>query len=118
MRRWWKLVLAVPVAVAVTVYAAAFVYVRVVDGDAPERLAFDTTGPEPEPTTPGAGSDGIEGAWTVTTGSQAGYRVEEVLFGQSATAVGRTSDVTGTFVIDGSGTQVRSGEFTIDMTTI
>jgi len=36
----------------------------------------------------------VSGAWTVTTGSQAGYRVQEILFGQSHTAVGRTSKVT------------------------
>ncbi len=44
------------------------------------------------------------------------YRVEEVLFGQSAEAVGRTSDVTGTFTI--AGTEVTAGSFNVDMTTV
>lgn len=46
---------------------------------------------------PGAGTatGDVTGTWTVTTGSQAGYRVQEILFGQKAEAVGRTEVVTG-----------------------
>lgn len=119
MRRWWKWFVAVPVAIAVAASVATFVYIKVVKGDAPDRLTLDTTPASPAPSTPaaaGEGGNGVDGTWAITTGSQAGYRVEEVLFGQNSTAVGRTSDVTGTFEIDGS--VVRSGEFTVDMTTI
>jgi polyisoprenoid-binding protein YceI len=52
----------------------------------------------------------------VGEGSVVGYRVDEVLFGQSTTAVGRTSSLTGEVTI--SGTQVTSGGFTVDMTTV
>ena len=45
-----------------------------------------------------------------------GYRVQEVLFGQSNTAVGRTSSITGTVTI--GGTTVQSAAFTVDMTTV
>ena len=60
--------------------------------------------------------DGIEGTWNLGAGSQAGYRVQEVLFGQEAEAVGRTQDVTGTLEI--SGTTVTTTEVTVDMTTV
>jgi polyisoprenoid-binding protein YceI len=52
----------------------------------------------------------------VSGSSEAGYRVAEVLFGQSTTAVGRTSDVTGEFVIDG--TTIASASFEVDLTTV
>jgi polyisoprenoid-binding protein YceI len=58
----------------------------------------------------------IDGAWKVSEGSVVGYRVQEVLFGQSTTAVGRTSSVTGQLTI--AGTQVTAGTFTVDMTTV
>ncbi|HJP74074.1 MAG TPA: YceI family protein [Pseudonocardiaceae bacterium] len=50
------------------------------------------------------------------SGSQAGYRVHETLAGQSTTAVGRTSNVTGTATISGS--QLTTAVFTVDMATV
>jgi polyisoprenoid-binding protein YceI len=61
-------------------------------------------------------SEGIDGAWTIASGSQAGYRVKEVLFGQNTDAVGRTSDVTGTMAI--AGTTVNSASFKVDLTSV
>lgn len=58
----------------------------------------------------------LDGTWTVTTGSQAGYRVPETLFGQKTTAVGRTSDVKGTMTV--AGTKVTAAELTVDLTTV
>jgi polyisoprenoid-binding protein YceI len=58
----------------------------------------------------------ISGTWSVTTGSEAGYRVEEILFGQHNTAVGRTSKVTGGITI--SGTTVDAADFTVDMQSV
>ena len=58
----------------------------------------------------------VAGVWQVGTGSQVGYRVDEVLFGQNATAVGRTSSVIGTVTIaDGN---VTAATFTADMTMV
>ncbi len=48
--------------------------------------------------------------------SVVGYRIDEVLFGQSHTAVGRTSSITGSITIDG--TRVTDGRFTVDMATV
>ena len=60
--------------------------------------------------------DDPSGTWQVTNTSQVGYRVDEVLFGQNVTAVGRTNAVTGSLVIDDD--VVTSGQFVVDMTTV
>jgi polyisoprenoid-binding protein YceI len=60
--------------------------------------------------------DDASGTWQVTNVSQVGYRVDEVLFGQNVTAVGRTNAVTGSLVIDDD--VVTSGQFVVDMTTV
>jgi polyisoprenoid-binding protein YceI len=58
----------------------------------------------------------VSGTWKAGSGSQAGYRVKEILFGQSNTAVGRTDKVTGALVVDG--TTVSSAKVTVDLTTV
>ncbi|MCL2395985.1 MAG: YceI family protein [Acidimicrobiaceae bacterium] len=58
----------------------------------------------------------ISGTWNVTSGSEAGFRVQEILFGQHHTAVGRTSAVSGGIVI--SGTTVNAADFTVDMQSV
>jgi polyisoprenoid-binding protein YceI len=70
-------------------------------------------------TTPGTQATSnvaLDGTWNVTTGSEAGYRVDEVLFGQNNTAVGRTNSVTGNLTFNG--TQVTAGTFSIDLTSV
>ena len=50
----------------------------------------------------------LEGSWRVVEGSQAGYRLEEVLSGQPVTVVGRTSQVSGSVTLaDGVMTEAR-----------
>jgi polyisoprenoid-binding protein YceI len=62
------------------------------------------------------------GTWRTMQGSQAGYRMREIYVGGAAKsdAVGRTSDVSGEFVLDVSSgaLQLRSGRVTVDMTTL
>ena len=91
-----------------------FAYINFVQGDAPERLgvATATTGAD---TAADTGAS-LDGTWTVAGGSQAGYRVEEVLLGQNVEAVGRTSAVTGELTV--SGTEVQSGSFSVDLTQV
>lgn len=120
-RRTW--LIAVPLAALVLFVGGPWVYINLIRDDAPDRLSLDdaTTTTEGDgsgttTTAPGAADTGIEGTWTVTTGSQAGYRVTEVLFGQDAEAVGRTSDVSGTLEI--VGTTVTATEVVVDMTTV
>lgn len=59
---------------------------------------------------------GIEGTWKPTAKSLVGYRVKEVLIGQSTEGVGRTSAVTGKMVI--AGTKVTSVELIADLTKL
>ncbi len=64
----------------------------------------------------------VAGTWTVTSGSEAGYRVRERLANLAAEsdAVGRTSDVTGSIAVEetADGARLIAGEITIDTTTI
>jgi polyisoprenoid-binding protein YceI len=101
-----------------------FIYIHFIEGKAPAPLSISNqptastgTGGASSSSPSGAdGSSSVDGTWKVTSGSQAGYRVTEVLFGQNNTAVGRTSSVTGTITIDGA--NVTAGDFTVDMTTV
>jgi polyisoprenoid-binding protein YceI len=76
--------------------------------------AADTAGDTT--TTSADAASGIEGAWTVTTGTEAGYRVGEVLFGQDTEATGRTAAVTGSLTVEG--TTISAATFEVDMTTV
>jgi len=72
---------------------------------------------------PASGSGGdIAGTWTVTTGSQAGYRVREQLANLPAEsdAVGRTDQVTGSIAVttDGTTASVTAATIQVDTTTI
>jgi polyisoprenoid-binding protein YceI len=110
--RWAGSAVALTVALAV---AVPFVYINFIQSDTPDRLGV-ASAQDPADTTGGGAGASLDGTWTVASGSQAGYRVEEVLFGQSTEAVGRTSAVTGELTV--SGTQVASGSFTIDLTQV
>ena len=64
----------------------------------------------------------IPGTWTIGADSVVGYRVRERLANLSADsdAVGRTSSITGSATISGTGTRltVDTAEFSVDMTTL
>ncbi|SFO11134.1 Polyisoprenoid-binding protein YceI [Geodermatophilus obscurus] len=57
-----------------------------------------------------------DGTWTVTPGSSAGYRVDEVLNGADVTVAGTTDQVTGQVVIDGG--DLGSAEVTVDVASV
>jgi polyisoprenoid-binding protein YceI len=109
-----RLVLAGAVLALVLAVGGPFAYINFVQEDAPERLglATATTGAD----TAAATGASLDGTWTVAGGSQAGYRVEEVLLGQNVEAVGRTTAVTGELTV--SGTEVQSGSFSVDLTQV
>jgi polyisoprenoid-binding protein YceI len=108
----WKSWLAVGMVATVAVAVGApFVYSEFISADTPRPLTLAT----PAPGRTSASTDPA-GTWTVTTGSVVGYRVNEVLFGRHNEAVGRTNNVTGKIVVNGS--TVRSGSFAADMTTV
>jgi polyisoprenoid-binding protein YceI len=111
--RGWKTWLVGGVLVlAVGVVGGPFVYIHYIEGKAPAPLSL--TKASPSATTTAAGR--VSGTWSVTSGSTVGYRVQEILFGQSNTATGRTSSVNGSITIDG--TRVTTASFTVDMTTV
>ncbi len=54
--------------------------------------------------------------WNITSESELGYRVKEILFGVDAEGVGRTNQITGALTV--ADTQVTEAEFVVDMATI
>jgi polyisoprenoid-binding protein YceI len=111
--RLLKLGLVAIVAAAVLVVAGTFVYIQFIRDDPPPKLTLEA---DTSATVP-SGDGTIDGTWSAASeGTQVGYRVNEVLFGQKAEAVGRTSDVTGSLTIEG--TTVTTAEVEADMTTV
>lgn len=124
MKRSTKVLLGAVVAALVVFVVAPWVYINVIRDDAPERLTLQTavtTVVESSIATTDGESESDEprdlsGEWVIVDESVVGYRVEEILFGQNVTAVGRTGSVTGSIVIDAD--SVAEGGFTVDMATI
>jgi polyisoprenoid-binding protein YceI len=114
MRLAKRLVVAV-VVLAVLAVGGTFVYINLIREDAPDELTLESHGAT-SPDEPAPGDGDVSGTWTAGAGSQAGYRVDEILFGQDAEAVGRTEDVTGTLEIEG--TTVTAVSMEADMTTV
>ena len=120
--RWLRWIVGVPLALIVTVSAGTWLYLNIIRDPAPERLTLDggassgATTTTSGATTTVASAGGVDGGWKVAAGSQAGYRVPEILNGQSTEAVGRTDDVTGSLTIEG--TEATEATFTVDMTTV
>jgi polyisoprenoid-binding protein YceI len=122
--------------IVIAAIAGPFIYIHFIQADPPPKLTFENidanagttttaaaasgaTTADPPTTAAASGADpsgSIDGTWNVASGSQAGYRVKEVLLGQNTDAVGRTSSVTGSLTI--SGTSVSAGSFTVDLTTV
>ena len=103
------------VAAALVAVAFGAAYLLWFSDDSPPKLTLTPTD-DTESTV--AGDTDISGTWTPASTSVAGYRVREKLASLPAQsdAVGRTSDVTGTVVIDG--TTVSKAELTVDTTTL
>ncbi|MEX5718302.1 YceI family protein [Geodermatophilus maliterrae] len=57
-----------------------------------------------------------DGAWTVSPGSSAGYRVDEVLNGANVTVAGTTDQVTGSVTVEGG--DMASAEVVVDVASI
>lgn len=105
--RWILGAIAVAVALA---FGVPYVFIHFIEGKAPAALAVSNS----TALQPATGS--VAGKWQVTQGSQAGYRVDEVLNGQSNTAVGRTTAVTGGLTT--TPTKVTEAKFTVDLTQV
>jgi hypothetical protein len=104
-RHWLRWLLAAIAGLVVLAAAGPFIYIHFFNGSTPAALSLSPTS---TPGSTGAGTPAgtatastaaavpVAGTWTAGSGSIVGYRVNEVLLGQSATAVGRTTSVTGT----------------------
>lgn len=114
-RRWRWLAIGVAV-VAVLAVGGPFVYIHLVEGDAPKPLAVTSSSPGAQASGSTGSAAGIDGTWKAASGSQAGYRVDEVLFGQNSVAVGRTSQVSGQLTIQG--TTVSAADLTVDLSSV
>ncbi|MEA2565136.1 MAG: hypothetical protein QOD49_313 [Actinomycetota bacterium] len=73
----------------------------------PAAAAISSPSPTPPPS--------YDGTWHVGTGSVAGYRVRETLFGASNIAVGRTSTITGSLTVAG---KLTAGSFSVDVASV
>ena len=125
------------VVLAIGAVAGPWVYINLIKQDAPDELrlepaaqtAVETTIADTVSTIADTAStiadtvstiadtaSTIEGPWSVAADSIVGYRVKEVLVGQSTEGVGRTSAVQGTLNIAGG--QVTKAQFSVDMTTL
>ncbi|HMC39285.1 MAG TPA: YceI family protein [Acidimicrobiales bacterium] len=98
---------------AVLLIGGPYLFFDVIDGSAPSRLHLPPASDVPAgPPQPGP----VTGTWVASAGSLAGYRVDEILFGQTHTAVGRTARVHGGLAI--SGTVVTAADFTVDLASV
>jgi polyisoprenoid-binding protein YceI len=115
---WW--IAGGVAAVAVLAVGGTYIYIHFIEGPAPAPLGLKATKGDvaTPPGQPGrsASAGPLAGTWRVASGSLAGYRVKEVLLGQSNIAVGRTSHVKGDLTINGS--TVTAAAFTVAMATI
>jgi polyisoprenoid-binding protein YceI len=108
--KWVAVALA---ATAALLIGGPYLFLAIFEGSPPGRLHLPpAAGVAAGPITAGP----VSGDWVVSTGSLAGYRVNELLFGQTHTAVGRTSKVSGGMVI--SGTEVEAADFKVAMGSV
>lgn len=128
MSRTIKILISVVVGVALLATVGPWIYINVLREPVEESFvdqltstsvadmvtATDTTMISTDATQ--TSLDDATGTWKVAADSQVGYRVDEVLFGQNVTAVGRSSAITGSVVINDK--TVTEATFVVDMTTI
>ncbi len=124
-RHWLRWLIGAVVVLAALAAAGPFVYIHFFNSTpaalslSPGNSASASSSASPSSSTATANtaaSGAVAGTWTVGSGSVVGYRVNEVLLGQNATAVGRTTSVTGHLTISGSAATAAS--FSVPMDTI
>jgi polyisoprenoid-binding protein YceI len=123
-RHWLRWLIGAIVVLAVLAVAGPFVYIHFFNST-PTALSLS---PSVSASSAGTASSGgtatattaasgpAAGTWSAGSGSVVGYRVNEVLLGQNATAVGRTTSVTGHLTIQG--TTATAASFSVPMATV
>ena len=119
--RWLRWVIVGAAVVVVLAVAGPFIFFHFVEGNGPAPLslkasATPSSGQPASAVSTKGGATALDGSWQLGSGSQVGYRVQEILMGQHHTAVGRSSSVTGQMVI--KGTTVQTASFSVKMATI
>jgi len=121
-KSWASIVVALGALVAI---GGPYLYIHFISSKTPAPLSGQGSEQSPSNAASPSAADvesssdstgSLDGKWTVAGGSQAGYRVREVLFGQKHEAVGRTDAVTGNLTI--SGTQITEAGFSADLTKV
>ncbi|MCW2996318.1 MAG: putative secreted protein [Conexibacter sp.] len=106
----------------VVVGALAAAYFLLFPTSSPKRFSVTTPAAAAGSSATTPARAGVAGAWTIGTGSKAGYRVREKLAFLAAQndAVGRTSQITGGATLKQSGTTVTvtAASFGIDVSTL
>ncbi|MGP8066400.1 MAG: YceI family protein [Acidimicrobiales bacterium] len=111
--RWIRFLAAGLILVVGLGVAGPFIYIHFIAGPPKPKLALPKS-KTTRPSSPGTAT--LTGTWSVTSGSKAGYRVQEVLLGQDETAVGRAPDVSGALALEG--TVLRSARFSVPLATV
>lgn len=95
------------------VWGGSVIYANVQNNKASDAFTL-----KPAPSKSAAPVEGasLSGTWKIAAGSQAGYRVDEVLNGQNATVVGRTDNIEGEATMDG--TTLKAASATVSMTSL
>lgn len=116
-RRWkWWLGGAVAIVLGVTVIGP-FVFLHIIEGPAPTQLSINKSHPSASASsTTGSSATIASGSYSVAANSAVEYRVAEILFGQSATAVGKTSTLSGSMTLQGA--TVTAAGFTVPLATV
>ena len=114
MRRNLIVAAAAGIAVIVLIGAGAYAYFFSGLRTSPGSLALSAS-PTATSSSPTAAPTGLAGQWKVTTGSLAGYRVQELFAGETSKheAVARTTNVSGSLTVSGDATGYQISEITL-----
>jgi polyisoprenoid-binding protein YceI len=101
----------------VAVVGGPWVYINVIKDDAPDALTLEPAESSvASETSVVANESGLEGEWLLGSDSVVGYRVKEILFGQTTEGVGRTGEITGSLTVEDDA--VVGAEFEVAMATL
>jgi len=126
-RHWLRWLIGAIVVLVVLGVGGPFIYIHFFNGSTPAALSLPTASSSASSSPGGTATGGtgtanteasgsLAGTYSVGSGSVVGYRVNEVLLGQSTTAVGRTTTVTGHLTIVGS--TATAAAFSVPMDTV
>lgn len=120
MKKSLRYVIVALVIVGLGLVVGPWAYINLIKDDAPSALTIDDNS---DVTIPSGSIEqdtisDLNGEWVVTSAGESvvGYRVKEVLFGQSTEGVGRTREIQGQLTVTND--QVTNVSFTVQMGTL